>query len=79
MGMPTSDLRSLVHPSYRLRSTTTKRSLHSGFSRVSVADISALSYDWSKGHSGAPQPGQNPTKVLLHPVKPDEVKKKATR
>ncbi|ORX40809.1 WD40-repeat-containing domain protein [Kockovaella imperatae] len=36
----------------------------------------ALSYDWAKGHGGAPPPGQNPTKVMLHSVKPDEVRKK---
>ena len=36
----------------------------------------ALSYDWSKGHSGVPPPGTNVTKVMLHPVKPEEVKKK---
>ncbi|KAK4688756.1 mRNA export factor, partial [Tremellales sp. Uapishka_1] len=37
----------------------------------------ALSYDWSKGHSGVPT---NPvTKVMLHPVKPDEVTKKVKK
>ncbi|CAD6589788.1 MAG: hypothetical protein TREMPRED_005516 [Tremellales sp. Tagirdzhanova-0007] len=36
----------------------------------------ALSYDWSKGHTGVPPAGSNTTKVMLHPVKPDEVKKK---
>lgn len=37
-----------------------------------------MSYDWSKGHSGVPPAGQNVTKVMLHPVKPDEVQKKKT-
>jgi len=37
----------------------------------------ALSYDWSKGHSGAtPQGGNNNTRIMLHHVKPDEVQKK---
>ncbi|KAK8850673.1 hypothetical protein IAR55_004593 [Kwoniella newhampshirensis] len=39
----------------------------------------ALSYDWSKGHGGVPPAGQNTTKVMLHPVKPDEVNKKPKR
>jgi mRNA export factor len=39
--------------------------------------ISALSYDWSKGHSGAAAPGQtNTSKIMLHPVKQEEVQKK---
>lgn len=39
----------------------------------------ALSYDWSKGHGGVPPQGSNITKVMLHPVKPDEVNKKPKR
>lgn len=38
---------------------------------------SALAYDWSKGHSGAAAQGQpNGSKIMLHPVKPEEVQKK---
>ena len=40
------------------------------------SDASAISYDWSKGHTGVPPSGQNVTKVMLHPVKSDEVTKK---
>ncbi|WVQ95354.1 hypothetical protein IAU59_002451 [Kwoniella sp. CBS 9459] len=36
----------------------------------------ALSYDWSKGHGGVPPANSNTTKVMLHPVKPEEVNKK---
>ncbi|WVQ86232.1 hypothetical protein IAT38_008400 [Cryptococcus sp. DSM 104549] len=39
----------------------------------------ALSYDWSKGHGGVPPANANATKVMLHPVKPDEVNKKPRR
>lgn len=40
---------------------------------------SAMSYDWSKGHSGVPPAGQSVNKVMLHPVKPEEVNKKPKR
>jgi mRNA export factor len=36
----------------------------------------AMSYDWSKGHGGVPPAGNNPTKIMLHMVKPDEVTRK---
>jgi len=36
----------------------------------------AFSYDWSKGHGGAPPAGTNTTKIMLHPVRPEEVTKK---
>jgi hypothetical protein len=41
-----------------------------------ISLVSALSYDWSKGHSGVPPAGSNVTKVMLHPVKAEEVQKK---
>lgn len=37
----------------------------------------AVSYDWSKGHSGM-TPG-HPNKLMLHACKEDEVKKRAAR
>lgn len=36
----------------------------------------AFSYDWSKGHNGVPPATANSTRIMLHPVKPDEVTKK---
>jgi mRNA export factor len=36
----------------------------------------AMSYDWSKGHGGVPPASANATKIMLHPVKPDEVNRK---
>lgn len=37
----------------------------------------AVSYDWSKGHSGM-TPG-HPNKIMLHACKEDEVKKRPAR
>lgn len=36
----------------------------------------AFSYDWSKGHGGVPPTGSNPTRIMLHHVKADEVNRK---
>ncbi|TXT05972.1 hypothetical protein VHUM_03733 [Vanrija humicola] len=36
----------------------------------------AFSYDWSKGHQGVPPSGSNPTKIMLHSVKAEEVNRK---
>jgi len=49
----------------------------SAFSRNGSIFAYAISYDWSKGHSGN-TPG-HPNKIMLHPVKEDEVKKRAQK
>jgi mRNA export factor len=49
----------------------------SAFSRNGTIFAYAISYDWSKGHSGN-TPG-HPNKIMLHPVKDDEVKKRAQK
>lgn len=79
---------SLAHQWYRCRSTTTTPSLPSTstFPHIRIHKNgrtdhsflrSALAYDWSKGHSGAAPQGQtNTSKIMLHPVKPEEVQKK---
>ena len=36
----------------------------------------ALSYDWSKGHGGVPPTGSNSTRIMLKPIKPEDVQKK---
>ncbi|EJT52149.1 hypothetical protein A1Q2_06918 [Trichosporon asahii var. asahii CBS 8904] len=36
----------------------------------------AFSYDWSKGHGGVPPANPPATKIMLHPVKPEEVNRK---
>ncbi|KAK1923185.1 WD40-repeat-containing domain protein [Papiliotrema laurentii] len=46
------------------------------FNRTQEILAYAFSYDWSKGHSGVPPAGQNTTRIMLHPVKPEEVQKK---
>ena len=49
----------------------------SAFSRTGSIFAYAVSYDWSKGHSGN-TPG-HPNKLMLHPVKEDEVKKRTQK
>jgi mRNA export factor len=49
----------------------------SAFSRNGSIFAYAVSYDWSKGHSGN-TPG-HPNKLMLHPVKEDEVKKRTQK
>ena len=44
------------------------------FNRTGTIFAYAVSYDWSKGHSGM-TPGQ-PNKLMLHACKDDEVKRK---
>lgn len=46
----------------------------SGFNRTGSIFAYAVSYDWSKGHSGM-TPG-HPNKVMLYACKDDDVKKK---
>lgn len=45
------------------------------FSRTGAIFAYAVSYDWSKGHSG--MVANHPNKVMLHACKDDEVKKRA--
>ncbi|ORY83027.1 WD40-repeat-containing domain protein [Protomyces lactucae-debilis] len=47
------------------------------FSRTGDIFAYAVSYDWSKGHSGNTQ--QYPNKIMLHPVGPEELKPKAKK
>ncbi|THH18128.1 hypothetical protein EW146_g2802 [Bondarzewia mesenterica] len=47
------------------------------FNRNGTIFAYAISYDWSKGHSGA-TPG-TPNKVMLHATKDDEVKKRPSK
>ncbi|KAG6840713.1 hypothetical protein C0991_004856 [Blastosporella zonata] len=47
------------------------------FSRNGNIFAYAVSYDWSKGHSGM-TPGQ-PNKIMLHACKDEEVRKRPTR
>ncbi|KAI0249139.1 Poly(A)+ RNA export protein [Lactifluus subvellereus] len=49
----------------------------SAFNRNGTIFAYAISYDWSKGHSGN-TPG-HPNKIMLHPVKDDEVKKRSQK
>ncbi|KIJ52368.1 hypothetical protein M422DRAFT_222885 [Sphaerobolus stellatus SS14] len=44
------------------------------FNRTGAIFAYAISYDWSKGHTGVSPP--TPNKIMLHPVTDDEVKKK---
>jgi len=44
------------------------------FNRTGTIFAYAVSYDWSKGHSGM-TPG-HPNKVMLHPLKDEEIKRK---
>ncbi|GBE88270.1 Poly(A)+ RNA export protein [Sparassis crispa] len=48
-----------------------------GFNRTGTIFAYAVSYDWSKGHSGMTT-GQ-PNKLMLHACKDDEVKRKPTK
>lgn len=45
-----------------------------GFNRTGNIYAYAISYDWSKGHSGM-VPG-HPNKIMLHPCKEEEVKRR---
>jgi len=47
------------------------------FNRTGSIFAYAISYDWSKGHSGM-TPGM-PNKILLHSCKEEEVRKRAAR
>ncbi|KAH9029831.1 Poly(A)+ RNA export protein [Lactarius pseudohatsudake] len=49
----------------------------SAFNRTGTIFAYAVSYDWSKGHSGN-TPG-HPNKIMLHAVKDDEVKKRSQK
>jgi mRNA export factor len=49
----------------------------SAFNRTGTIFAYAVSYDWSKGHSGN-TPG-HPNKIMLHACKDDEVKKRASK
>lgn len=49
----------------------------SAFNRTGTIFAYAVSYDWSKGLSGA-TPG-HPNKVMLHATKDDEVKKRPAK
>ena len=44
------------------------------FNRTGTIYAYAVSYDWSKGHSGAVT--GNPNKVMLHALKDEEIKRK---
>ena len=46
----------------------------SSFNRTGTIFAYAVSYDWSKGHTGMTP--QHPNKILLHACKDDEVKRK---
>ncbi|KAH9831659.1 Poly(A)+ RNA export protein [Rhodofomes roseus] len=48
-----------------------------GFNRTGSIFAYAVSYDWSKGHSGMTQ--GHPNKLMLHACKDDEVKRKPTK
>lgn len=47
------------------------------FNRTGNIFAYAVSYDWSKGHSGMTP--SHPNKIMLHACKEDEVKKRAAR
>ena len=47
------------------------------FNRTGTIFAYAVSYDWSKGHSGM-TPG-HPNKLMLHACKDEEVKRKPTK
>lgn len=47
------------------------------FNRNGTIFAYAVSYEWSKGHSG--MTANHPNKVMLHACKDDEVKKRVTR
>ena len=49
----------------------------SAFNRNGSIFAYAVSYDWSKGHSGMTQ--GHPNKIMLHACKEEEVKKRAAR
>lgn len=49
----------------------------SAFNRSGSIFAYAVSYDWSKGHSGMTQ--GHPNKIMLHACKDEEVKKRTAR
>ena len=47
------------------------------FNRTGDIFAYALAYDWSKGHTGMTT--NHPNKIMLHPCKPEEVKKRTVQ
>jgi mRNA export factor len=47
------------------------------FNRTGTIFAYAISYDWSKGHTGMVP--NHPNKVMLHATKEDEIKKRPTK